>query len=120
MDAMAHEVPVTQARAEFADLVNRVVYGGERVVITRHGKAIVALIPAADLARLEPLDDPGAVESGAVESGGATVVRLPTEPLNQPVRPQTAGPRPVDIAAQHRPPGHGGSPHRSGGGPGRS
>ncbi|MDT5036735.1 MAG: hypothetical protein QOE03_1920, partial [Micromonosporaceae bacterium] len=39
---MAYEIPVTQARAEFADLVNRVVYGAERVVLTRHGKSIVA------------------------------------------------------------------------------
>ncbi|MEV0478983.1 type II toxin-antitoxin system Phd/YefM family antitoxin, partial [Streptomyces prunicolor] len=30
--------PVTQARAELADLINRVVYGAERVVVTRHGK----------------------------------------------------------------------------------
>lgn len=35
---MAYEIPVTQARAELADLINRVVYGGERVVVTRHGK----------------------------------------------------------------------------------
>ncbi|MEU0374210.1 type II toxin-antitoxin system Phd/YefM family antitoxin [Streptomyces sp. NPDC006283] len=50
---MAYEIPVTQARAELADLINRVVYGGERVVVTRHGKPLVALVSAADLARLE-------------------------------------------------------------------
>jgi prevent-host-death family protein len=50
---MAHEVPVTQARAELAELINRVVYGGERVVVTRHGKPLVALVSAADLERLE-------------------------------------------------------------------
>ena len=50
---MAHEVPVTQARAELAELINRVVYGGERVVVTRHGKPLVALVSAADLRRLE-------------------------------------------------------------------
>jgi prevent-host-death family protein len=53
---MAHEVPVTQARAEFAELVNRVVYGGERVVVTRHGKPLAALVSAADLERLERAD----------------------------------------------------------------
>ncbi|MDT4986042.1 MAG: hypothetical protein QOI74_136, partial [Micromonosporaceae bacterium] len=57
---MAYEIPVTQARAEFADLVNRVVYGAERVVLTRHGKSIVALVSAADLERLEALQDPAA------------------------------------------------------------
>lgn len=50
---MTHEVPVTQARAQLSDIVNRVVYGGERVVLTRHGKPIVAMIPPAELARLE-------------------------------------------------------------------
>ncbi|WP_399882408.1 type II toxin-antitoxin system Phd/YefM family antitoxin [Streptomyces sp. BBFR51] len=52
---MAYEIPVTQARAELADLINRVVYGGERVVVTRHGKPLVALVSAADLELLEEL-----------------------------------------------------------------
>ena len=52
---MAYEIPVTQARAELADLINRVVYGGERVVVTRHGKPLVALVSAADLERLDEL-----------------------------------------------------------------
>lgn len=47
---MALEIPVTEARAAFAELINRVGYGGERVVITRHGKPLVALIPATELA----------------------------------------------------------------------
>jgi prevent-host-death family protein len=55
---MAYEIPVTQARAELADLINRVVYGGERVVVTRHGKPLVALVSAADLERLEELAEP--------------------------------------------------------------
>ncbi|MGW3625935.1 type II toxin-antitoxin system Phd/YefM family antitoxin [Streptomyces sp. NPDC000880] len=50
---MAYEIPVTQARAELAELINRVVYGGERVVVTRHGKPLVALVSADDLERLE-------------------------------------------------------------------
>lgn len=50
---MAYEIPVTQARAALADLINRVVYGGERVVVTRHGKPLVALVSAADLEKLE-------------------------------------------------------------------
>ncbi|MFF6996572.1 type II toxin-antitoxin system Phd/YefM family antitoxin [Streptomyces sp. NPDC008313] len=53
---MAHEIPVTQARAELADLINKVVYGGERVVVTRHGKPLVALVSAEDLRRLEEMD----------------------------------------------------------------
>jgi prevent-host-death family protein len=41
------EIPVTEARAQFADLINRVGYGGEQIVLTRHGKPLVALVPAA-------------------------------------------------------------------------
>ncbi|WP_406397383.1 type II toxin-antitoxin system Phd/YefM family antitoxin [Streptomyces uncialis] len=54
---MAHEIPVTQARAELADLINRVVYGGETVVLTRHGKPLVALVSAGDLQKLEALQE---------------------------------------------------------------
>ncbi|WP_333764812.1 type II toxin-antitoxin system Phd/YefM family antitoxin [Streptomyces sp. IBSBF 2390] len=63
---MAYEIPVTQARAELADLINRVVYGGERVVVTRHGKPLVALVSAADLDRLAALDEQG--EDGMVST----------------------------------------------------
>jgi prevent-host-death family protein len=63
---MPAEIPVTQARADFAELVNRVGYGGERVVMTRHGKPLVALVSAADLRRLEQLD--------ALEAGGGSAV----------------------------------------------
>jgi prevent-host-death family protein len=61
LGSMAYEIPVTQARAELAELINRVVYGGERVVVTRHGKPLVALVSAADLERLES-DQEGAEE----------------------------------------------------------
>jgi prevent-host-death family protein len=46
-------VTASEARDSFADLVNRVEYGGERIVVTRHGRPIAALISAADLASLE-------------------------------------------------------------------
>ncbi|MFF1464421.1 type II toxin-antitoxin system Phd/YefM family antitoxin [Streptomyces sp. NPDC058330] len=59
---MAYEIPVTQARAELAELINRVVYGGERVVVTRHGKPLVALVSAADLGRLEAEEEEAAQE----------------------------------------------------------
>jgi len=89
---MAYEVPVTQARAEFADLVNRVVYGGERVVLTRHGKPIAALVSAADLARLD--------QQEPVPAEHETVIRLSSEApgrVEEPLR------RPMDIAARARP-----------------
>jgi len=44
------EIPVTEARAQLSDLVSQVAYGGEAVVLTRHGKPLVALVPAAVVA----------------------------------------------------------------------
>ncbi|MFJ8861470.1 type II toxin-antitoxin system Phd/YefM family antitoxin [Streptomyces sp. NPDC102451] len=64
---MAYEIPVTQARAELAELINRVVYGGERVVVTRHGKPLVALVSAADLQRLES-DEAAAQEAAQAQA----------------------------------------------------
>lgn len=68
---MAYEIPVTQARAELADLINRVVYGGERVVVTRHGKPLVGLVSAADLERLDACRE--AEEAAAEEQVISTV-----------------------------------------------
>ncbi len=50
---MAEEIPVTQARDELAELINRVAYGHERIILTRHGKLVAGLVPAEDLAWLE-------------------------------------------------------------------
>ncbi|MEU1015260.1 type II toxin-antitoxin system Phd/YefM family antitoxin [Streptomyces sp. NPDC005900] len=91
---MAYEIPVTQARAELAELINRVVYGGERVVVTRHGKPLVALVSAADLERLEALAE--ASQERAVSS----VTSIGPAPA------ATAGPERhrFGIAAEHRGP----------------
>jgi prevent-host-death family protein len=63
---MTYEIPVTQARAALADLINRVVYGGERVVVTRHGRPLVALVSAADLERLQ--EGSAAAEDGVIST----------------------------------------------------
>ncbi|MFH9266837.1 type II toxin-antitoxin system Phd/YefM family antitoxin [Streptomyces sp. NPDC017546] len=88
---MAYEIPVTQARAELAELINRVVYGGERVVVTRHGKPLVALVSAADLQRLE------AEETAAEERVISSVSSIDSASSAQGER------RRFGIAAEHRP-----------------
>ena len=50
---MARQITVTQARDVLADLVNRVAYGNERVILTRHGRPVAALVSPGDLAALE-------------------------------------------------------------------
>jgi prevent-host-death family protein len=57
---VAVEVPVldlTQARARFAESVNRVTYRGERILIRRHGRLVAALVPVEDLALIRELED---------------------------------------------------------------
>ncbi|MDN0200244.1 type II toxin-antitoxin system Phd/YefM family antitoxin [Streptomyces sp. S.PNR 29] len=94
---MAYEIPVTQARAELADLINRVVYGGERVVVTRHGKPLVALVSAADLERLDQLEE----SKEAAEEQVISAVSSVREVASAPRERQRFG-----IAAEHRGPTH--------------
>ncbi len=79
MGSMAYEIPVTQARAELAELINRVVYGGERVVVTRHGKPLVALVSAADLERLESMREAAEEQVTSAVSSVHPVTSAPGE-----------------------------------------
>jgi prevent-host-death family protein len=47
---------ISEARQEFADIVNRVAYGGQRIRLMRHGRAIAAIVPIEDVALLERVD----------------------------------------------------------------
>jgi prevent-host-death family protein len=48
---------VSEARESFSTTVNRVTYQGERVVLTRHGRRVAAVVPIEDLELLEQLED---------------------------------------------------------------
>ncbi len=50
-------ISTVKARDEFSDLVNRAAYGKERVVLTRRGKALAAVVPLEDVELLERLED---------------------------------------------------------------
>ncbi len=54
---MPRRLNASQARAAFAEAINRVVYGGERTIIRRHGKDVAAVVPMKDLKALEALED---------------------------------------------------------------
>ncbi len=47
----------TRAREEFSDTLNRVAYGGERIVLHRRGKDLAALVSVEDLHLLRELED---------------------------------------------------------------
>jgi prevent-host-death family protein len=46
-------VSITEAKARLSQLVNRVAYGGERVVLESHGRPKAALVGLDDLQALE-------------------------------------------------------------------
>lgn len=48
---------ITEARDVLGQLVGRVQYGHERIVLTRHGRAAAALVPMDDHEALERLED---------------------------------------------------------------
>lgn len=48
---------ISEARESFSTTVNRVAFGGERVVLTRHGRRVAAVVPIEDLELLEQLED---------------------------------------------------------------
>jgi prevent-host-death family protein len=90
---MTSEIPVTQARDELADLINRVAYGHERIILTRHSKPVACLVPPEDLARLEEGEQEGRSVTYALG------------PAPAPVAQQSSAPGFMPIAAQYQAPG---------------
>ena len=94
------DVPVTEARAQFADLVNRVAYTGEPVRLTRRGRVMAALVSPEDLELLEAIR----AQRSDLQVGGAVAPGQPSRPAERPQqRPQQRPP--MRIAAEYRPPG---------------
>jgi prevent-host-death family protein len=46
-----------QAKAHFAEVVNRAAQGKERIMLTRGGKPLAAVIPVEDLEVIEAIED---------------------------------------------------------------
>ncbi len=46
-----------EAKEQFADLINRVAHSKERIILTRRGKEIAAIIPVEDLVLLQESQD---------------------------------------------------------------
>jgi prevent-host-death family protein len=47
----------SKAREEFAEVMNRAAYKGERTLLHRRGKDVAAIVPVADLVLLEQIED---------------------------------------------------------------
>lgn len=51
------EMSTSDLRKDISGAVNRAAFGKERLVLTRHGKGVAAIVPVEDLALLEALED---------------------------------------------------------------
>lgn len=58
-------VPATELREHGSDIVNRVAYGGEELVLTRRGKPIAALVSLEAFESLHRLEDAEDVAAAA-------------------------------------------------------
>jgi len=57
------KLSTSETRRDWSDVLNRVCYGRERVVIERRGKKVAAMVPIEDLELLESLQDRMDLES---------------------------------------------------------
>lgn len=51
------KMSAVEAREHFSEVINRAAYAKERVVLTRRGKELVAVVPIEDVEVLQELED---------------------------------------------------------------
>lgn len=74
---MASSISVSEARQDFAEVVNRVAYGNERVTVVRRGRDLVAIVPISDVLLLETIEDEldlSAARAALADARGATPI----------------------------------------------
>ncbi len=54
---MTNQLTTSEVRDQFSEILNRVAYAKERVILTRRGKELVAVVPIEDVRLLEELED---------------------------------------------------------------
>ena len=50
-------ISTVAARQNFSELINRVAYAKDRVLLTRRNRPLVAIVPIEDIALLEEIED---------------------------------------------------------------
>jgi len=55
-------VTARELRANLTEILNRVAFGGEQIVVKRHGKPFVAIVATYDLQACQALEDHGDAE----------------------------------------------------------
>jgi prevent-host-death family protein len=60
-----------ESRTQLSEILNRVAFGGDQIVVTRHGKPLVAIVATYDLQACQALEDySDAKEWEAAEASG--------------------------------------------------
>ena len=57
LEIVSDNIASGAARNQFSDIINRAAYGKERVILTRRGKRVAAVVPIEDLELLRALED---------------------------------------------------------------
>jgi prevent-host-death family protein len=85
-------VGVVEAKRHFSDLMARVAYSGERLIVERHGKPVMAWVSVADLQRLQALEhnsDAYARRMAALALADASRARIAAEHNGAPLPDST-------------------------------
>lgn len=56
MDSVTSEVTTRELRGQLSEVLGRVMYGGERIGVTRNGKLAAVVVSVADLESLEAFE----------------------------------------------------------------
>jgi prevent-host-death family protein len=54
---LSQAISTSEARERFSDLINRASYGQERIILTRRGKPVAAVVPFEDVQWMEDVED---------------------------------------------------------------
>jgi prevent-host-death family protein len=57
LEAGVGRIAASEARENFSTILNAVAFGGERILLHRHGKNVAAVVPIEDVELLEALED---------------------------------------------------------------
>jgi prevent-host-death family protein len=74
-------ISTADARRNMAELMNRAAYGGERFVVTRHGKELVAIVPVEEATLLDRIR--GLLEAQEYEAALREIAEAGTVPWEE-------------------------------------
>ncbi len=59
---MIREMSTVELREGFSEAINRAAFGKERVILTRRGRRVAAIVPLEDVKTLEAIEDKKDIE----------------------------------------------------------